>query len=56
MLVELDDLKYSQVARATARGLLNVKERWFMIKSIRGFFKKARVSDAYIYTNPEAGE
>lgn len=47
-LVELDRRHYSDWARAAARALLNVKERWFLAKALGGFFTKSRASNAFI--------
>lgn len=41
-LLELDENNYSFRSRIAARKLLNVKERWFMVSGIRGFFRKNR--------------
>jgi hypothetical protein len=48
-LIELDEKEFSYRARATARLLMDVKERWFLSKSIRGFFRSRRDrTDGYI--------
>ena len=41
-LLELDQLSFSIESRVTARGLLCVKERYAMVKGIRGYFNSAR--------------
>ena len=43
-LVELDEKDFSLRSRATAHLLMNIKERWLLCKSVRGFFNKQRVS------------
>ena len=48
-LIELDDLDLSIESRVTARGLLCVKERYAMVKGLRGYFNSARqAKDAQI--------
>ena len=41
-LLELEDIGASDGALATAHGLLNLRERHFLAKSMRGFFSKHR--------------
>lgn len=47
-LIELDRKHFSDEARATARSLLNVKERWLLSKALSGVFSRSRASNAYI--------
>lgn len=41
-LLELDVLGATTDSRITARALLNVKERWIMVKTLGGLFKSHR--------------
>lgn len=48
-LIELDNKKFSERSRITARSLMSVKERWFLVKSVRGFYNKLRgKQDGYL--------
>ena len=44
-LVELDELNFSKRSSVTARGLLCVKERYAMVRAIRGYFGSARIEE-----------
>ena len=41
-LIELDEFEFSLRSRITARGLLCVKERYAMVRGLRGYFSSAR--------------
>jgi len=41
-LLELDRMRFTDESRITARGMLCVKERYAMVKGLRGYFNSAR--------------
>lgn len=44
-LIELDVLGFTVKSRIVARALLNVKERWIMVKTTSGIFRSAREAE-----------
>ena len=57
VLVELDVRGLPTQAREVAHGLMNVHERWAMMKPLRGFFRKAsKTSDGFLLPKAEMEE
>ena len=50
MLFELEDLEFSDPHLMTVHSLLNLKERYFMMKAMRDCFRRSRGDNTHINT------